>query len=117
MKRIATFALLLGGLMLAGCASSPAGISEDQYREFMSELPSYVGVEEVSLVKLGSGLCEMRAVGEETGTTQVEVDVQYLKIATDAGFDARDVGAFLVYATSAYCPEYSDADGLRSLLD
>lgn len=119
-SRLATMKRLIpiagAALLLAGCAAATPAIPEDDYIRFVSELPSYAEMPTATLADLGKGFCEVREVAESSGVTQVDAQLQYLKMATDEGIEAGDAGAFLAYATARYCPEFLD-ESLSSLLD
>lgn len=109
--------LTLLTLALAGCSPQTEAVPEDIYFELMADLPSFANVPDDVLTELGEGLCSVRDTADENDLSQTEAELRYLKMATDEGMEAGDIGAFFVYATATYCPQYVDGDSIRDLLD
>lgn len=117
MKRLAMVPIV-AVLAFAGCATvAPDRIAEEDYFSMVRGLASYEGMPDANLVELGDGFCSVRDVADESGADQLEVELQYLKMATEQGIAAGDVGSFMPYATARFCPEYLGEDGLASLLE
>lgn len=110
MKRLVPAALAV--LMLAGCSAAPQGIGQGDYVRFVGELDSYKNMDEPTIQELGKSICDLR---EKAGDNQAGIESVYLSQTVAGGFDAHDVGAFLVYATARYCPEYLDQSKLDDL--
>ncbi|MHA6695629.1 lipoprotein [Homoserinimonas sp. A520] len=115
MKRI--LAITAAALMLAGCSSQADSLTDEHYFSMVGELASFKGMPEANLADLGSGFCDVRETAEDSGFSQMDAGLQHLKMATDQGMSAGDIGSFMVFATARYCPQFLGEDGLASLLD
>jgi len=96
MKKIGV--MLIGALMLSGCAS---GLSDSDYYELVRETDGLSKLTDENISGLGENICGVFDTSETAYTTA-------LATLTEGGVGAGAAGALIALSVNQYCPEHLD---------
>ncbi|TFC59393.1 MULTISPECIES: DUF732 domain-containing protein [unclassified Cryobacterium] len=88
-------------VVLVGCAAPPPEqLSDRDFRELSNSIDFYATYNDAGLEAAAKSVCETMETADAN-----EAWVRALKSLIDQDVPAGDAGQFIVYATSARCPE------------
>lgn len=108
MRRIAALTAVVAVLGLAGCASTPAPITEESFLRQASSLKSWSTLSSDQIVKLGQGLCGALQKAESRDERSQVVEYYAAEMgdqAADHEQAAADAAVFAQLAVDRFCPD------------
>lgn len=92
---------LIGLLLLAGCASGPATLPEDEYFDLVRETDALSDLPDEDIRNLGENICGVFDTSENPY-------VDALSAFKEQGM-LEGAGALIAFSVTQYCPEHLDA--------
>lgn len=92
---------LIGLLVLTGCASAPATLTEDEYFDLVRETDALSGLQDEDIRNLGETIC---GVFDTSDNPYVDTLSSFKEQGMLDG-----AGALIAFSVTQYCPEHIEA--------